>query len=437
MEDLEENSSTGPDDLSAKIIQKCAEELAWPVTLLVMRIIACMKWPELWRTHWIIPLYKRNAVFRAKHYRGIHLTAQMSKVVERLVKGMMEPYLERTGAYGLNQFAYRKDRGARDLILLVVLEWLQILDNRGKIAVHCSDVAGAFDRVDSELLAEKLRIAGVHPRLIGLMISWLEKRKAKVLVGGETSDEFELMNQVFQGTVLGPSLWNLFYADAKDPIRAAGFKELMFADDLHSYRGYSGHARNCYIRKQTQKCEAELQKWGAANKVTFEPDKQHMSIISLHEPEGEDFKMMGVWFDPKLTMERAITELCNKLRWKVTTLLRAREIFDTRGLIKQFKARILSYVECRTAAIYHANATALDQIDRQYNRFLREVGLNREEALMVFHLAPLASRRDMAMLGVIHRAVLGKGPEQVRKYFARSDAPKHPEGRQALRRHSK
>ena len=41
------------------------------------------------------------------------------------------------------------------------------------------------------------------------------------------------------------------------------------------------------------------------------------------------------------------------------------------------------------------------------------------------------------MLGVIHRAVLGKGPEQVRKYFARSDAPKHPEGRQALRRHSK
>ena len=96
-----------------------------------------------------------------------------------------------------------------EILFFWLLECLQILDNRGKIAVHCSDVAGTFDRVDSELLAEKLRIAGVHPRLIGLMISWLERGKAKVLVGGETSDEFEFMNQVFQATVLGPSFWNL------------------------------------------------------------------------------------------------------------------------------------------------------------------------------------------------------------------------------------
>ena len=122
-----------------------------------------MKWPGSWRIHWLIPLYKRNVVFRAKHYRGVHLAAQTSKVVERIVKGMMEPYLEKTSAYGINQFAYRKERGSKDLILMIILEWLQILNRRGKIAVHCSEVAGAFDRVDSGILAEKLRIAGVHP----------------------------------------------------------------------------------------------------------------------------------------------------------------------------------------------------------------------------------------------------------------------------------
>ena len=83
-------------------------------------------------------------------------------------------------------------------------------------------------------------------------------RKGKVIVGGESSAEIELINQVFQGTVLGPSLWNLFYADAKDPIRASGFKELMFADDLHSYREDNGTSRNSYIRKQTEKCASEL-----------------------------------------------------------------------------------------------------------------------------------------------------------------------------------
>ena len=36
---------------------------------------------------------------------------------------------------------------------------------------------------------------------------------------------------------------------------------------------------------------------------------------------------------------------------------------------------------------------------------------------MFFNLAPLSSRRDMALLGVIHRAVLKKGPEHFQRLF--------------------
>ena len=43
---------------------------------------------------------------------------------------------------------------------------------------------------------------------------WLRNRRAKVVVGGEASEEFELANMVVQGTVWGPPLWNLFYEDA-------------------------------------------------------------------------------------------------------------------------------------------------------------------------------------------------------------------------------
>ena len=38
-------------------------------------------------------------------------------------------------------------------------------------------------------------------------------------------------------------------------------------------------------------------------------------------------------------------------------------------------------------------------------------------ALVDFHLAPLAVRRDIAMLGLIHRTVLGKGPAQFAEHF--------------------
>ena len=45
------------------------------------------------------------------------------------------------------------------------------------------------------------------------------------------------------------------------------------------------------------------------------------------------------------------------------------------------------------------------------------VGISEIDALTHFKLAPLSSRRDIAMLGVIHRAVLGEGPPLLRVFF--------------------
>ena len=71
-----------------------------------------------------------------------------------------------------------------------------------------------------------------------------------------------------------------------------------------------------------------------------------------------------------------------------------------------YKAKILSFVEFRTAAIYHACSTALGQIDDIQNGFIRSLGITTVESLVVFGLAPLAARRDIAMLGMIHRSIL-------------------------------
>ena len=109
LDSLRTDSGTGPDGCPSKILQYCARELALPVAMLTMRILASMQWPDSWREHWIIPIHKKLATFLPSNYRGVHLTAQLSKVVERLIKQMLDPYLERTIAYGTNQFAYRKN----------------------------------------------------------------------------------------------------------------------------------------------------------------------------------------------------------------------------------------------------------------------------------------------------------------------------------------
>ena len=67
---LGEYSGTGPDDTPTRTLRTCALELATPIAMLTTRILACLQWPESWKVHLMVPLFKRDATFLAKKYRG-------------------------------------------------------------------------------------------------------------------------------------------------------------------------------------------------------------------------------------------------------------------------------------------------------------------------------------------------------------------------------
>jgi hypothetical protein len=186
--------------------------------LLTKRILDTGRWPSLWTTHCVVPLYKKRSVFVPENYRGIHVTAQLSKVVERLIKRLQIQHLESTVSFGPNQFAYTVGRGARDALALLLITWLKAVSRGRKIGVYCSDVAGAFDRVSTERLLDKLRSKKLRPEMLAVIASWLRQRTAHVVVGGKQSDAFAMNNMVYQGTVLGPILWNVFYEDARKAV---------------------------------------------------------------------------------------------------------------------------------------------------------------------------------------------------------------------------
>ena len=102
LKQLREDSATGPDALPARILKECYAGLALPVTLLNRSILHHGTWPEDWRVHWLFALHKKKPKSNPCHYRGIHLTPQISKVSERCISNIFLPYLEKTGAYGPN-----------------------------------------------------------------------------------------------------------------------------------------------------------------------------------------------------------------------------------------------------------------------------------------------------------------------------------------------
>ena len=142
-------SSIGPDLLLARILKRCAEQLAKPLQPLLQRVLETKSWPEYWREHWVVPIYKKKAVLAASNYRGIHLAAQLSKVVERLLPPLIEPHISRTVAFGPNQFAYTKCRGARDALAYLTMSWLLALNRRKKVAVKVAVYFGGVRQSSS------------------------------------------------------------------------------------------------------------------------------------------------------------------------------------------------------------------------------------------------------------------------------------------------
>ena len=96
------------------------------------------------------------------------------------------------------------------------------------------------------------------------------------------------------------------------------------------------------------------------------------------------------------------------------------------SLVKLYKSKVLSFVEYATPAICHAPPFFLKRLDAIQTRFLSEAGISDERAIRELKLAPLSCRRDIAMMGLIHRTILGKGPAQFRQYIHTMDAPQFP-----------
>ena len=95
------------------------------------------------------------------------------------------------------------------------------------------------------------------------------------------------------------------------------------------------------------------------------------------------------------------------MRPRIKALLRTRAHYDSKAMIDQYKTHIWGIVETHSGAIFHASTYLLDKLDNVQEHFLHELGISASAAFMEYNFAPPTLRRNIGVLGLLHKRVLG------------------------------
>ncbi len=326
-------------------------------------------------------------------------------MIERAIGNPLLRHLDQFG-YGANQWGFKKISSSRNLVLVCISSWILAICSGKKVGAYLGDIAAAFDRVCKEYLLAKLYSVGVSELFLDFLNSYLEPRIGYVTVEGAMSEAMQLCNMVFQGTVLGPPLWNVFFHDIVGAARIEGGSEVTFADDLSVFKTFDFATPNSEVISTMMATRNNCHKWGKMNRVTFDADKEHLVVIHPAVGQGGIFRLLGCFVDVQLQMIDEVDHLVQIARPKIKALLRTMKLYSISDMIQQFKTHIWGLIEYHTGAVLHTTPTVLARLDRLQTSFLEGLSIIEEVAFLDYNFAPTMLRRDIGILGFLQKRVL-------------------------------
>ena len=145
---LEERKAAGPDGLSPRILETCADQLPLVVATIYNWSLSSRKVPTLFKRATVIPVPKKSAISSLNDYRPVAITSVAMKAFEKIILNFIKTLLPR--GFDQYQFAYRGNRCVEDAITIVLHKILQHLMRTSTYArILFIDYSSAFNTIIS------------------------------------------------------------------------------------------------------------------------------------------------------------------------------------------------------------------------------------------------------------------------------------------------
>lgn len=319
---LNPRKAPGPDGLCASICTASIKSDEEVFLAIANKCLTLSYFPKPWKIAHVVIIRKpgKEDYTQPKSYRPIGLLSVLGKIIEKMMVTRIQWHILPT--LNNKQYGFTPQRGTEDALYDLVGFLKEGIRRKDIVLLISLDIEGAFDNAWWPTLKQQLKTKRCPRNLYLMVCSYLKDRKVRVNYSRATYEK-ETTKGCIQGSIGGPTFWNIILDSLLHKLELEGVYCQAFADDVTLV--FTGQSTAILEEKANATLEI-VHQWGIHNKLNFAPHKTNAMVLTRKLKCGQpylsmagvrinivnDIKLLGLTIDNKLTFKAHVAASCKK-----------------------------------------------------------------------------------------------------------------------------